>query len=197
MAGTFGALVKDAQGIYILSNNHVLADENKLSPGSPIFQPGLLDQGDPNTDQIAKLTKFITLQANTPNTVDCAIAQLLQPSLAIPDILYIGAPKSPKPAVMQMQVHKFGRTTGYTKGHITSIDTDVKVGYDLGQLVFTGQVIIEGETGAPFSDAGDSGSLILEQTTNSPVALLFAGSTSHTIANHIEDVLTSLAVQFA
>src|SRR5438477_9282947 len=27
MAGTFGALVRDAAGLYVLSNNHVLADE--------------------------------------------------------------------------------------------------------------------------------------------------------------------------
>jgi len=46
MAGTFGAVVKDKDGLYVLSNNHVLADENRLPLGSPIFQPGLLDGGD-------------------------------------------------------------------------------------------------------------------------------------------------------
>src|SRR5205823_11870989 len=45
MAGTFGALVKDAAGTYILSNNHVLAEEGRQAPGAPIFQPGLLDGG--------------------------------------------------------------------------------------------------------------------------------------------------------
>ena len=61
MAGTFGGLVRDGSGLYVLSNNHVLADENKLPIGSPIFQPGLLDGGNPATDQIASLTRFIPL----------------------------------------------------------------------------------------------------------------------------------------
>lgn len=59
MAGTFGALVKDNKGVYILSNNHVLADESRLPVGGPIFQPGLLDGGNPSTDQVATLTRFI------------------------------------------------------------------------------------------------------------------------------------------
>ncbi len=67
MAGTFGGLVKDGGGVYVLSNNHVLADESRLSPGAPIFQPGLLDGGNPNTDQIAALTRFVALQALANN----------------------------------------------------------------------------------------------------------------------------------
>lgn len=34
MAGTSGALVQDGSGVYILSNNHVLANENLLKLGS-------------------------------------------------------------------------------------------------------------------------------------------------------------------
>jgi len=45
MAGTFGALVTDAAGAYILSNNHVLADEGQLPIGSPIFQPASFISG--------------------------------------------------------------------------------------------------------------------------------------------------------
>jgi hypothetical protein len=93
MAGTFGALVSDKTGSYILSNNHVLADENQLPPGSAIFQPGLLDNGNASTDQIAELTRAVTLQVNVPNQVDCAIAKPLKPSLATNQILFIGAPQ--------------------------------------------------------------------------------------------------------
>lgn len=57
MAGTLGALV-EADGIrFILSNNHVLANENALPVGSPIFQPALLDQG--NTGKIFWLCELI------------------------------------------------------------------------------------------------------------------------------------------
>ena len=197
MAGTFGAVVKDKDGLYILSNNHVLADENRLALGAPIFQPGLLDGGNPSTDKIANLTKFETLQTLSANTVDCAIAKVTTSTIVSKDVLYIGAPQGTEDAAIDMAVHKFGRTTGYTVGRVTSIDTDVKVQYDLGNLTFSGQIIVVGNDGASFSNAGDSGSLILERGTNKAVALLFAGSPTHTIANHIDDVLSALKVTLA
>jgi hypothetical protein len=197
MAGTFGALVKDAAGQYILSNNHVLADEGNLAPGAAIFQPGLLDGGNPNTDQIAELTRFIPLNANTNNTVDCAIAKALKTSLVSRDILFIGPPQGLGAAAIDMVVHKFGRTTGYRKGRVTSIDTDVVVQYEAGNMTFEGQIIIVGLNQQSFSDAGDSGSLILEAESQQAVGLLFAGSNTHTIANHIQDVLQALNVTLA
>ena len=198
MAGTFGAVVADDLGkLYVLSNHHVLANENSLPIGSPIFQPGLLDGGDVSSDQIATLTRFVTLQISEPNTVDCAIAEALQSSLVDADILQIGAPKGTATAMLNMTVEKFGRTSALTAGIVSSIDTDVKVGYDLGTLIFQGQILIANQGGKAFSAAGDSGSLILEQASGKAVGLLFAGSASHTIANHIDAVLTSLNVRLA
>ena len=193
MAGTFGAVVKDAAGTYILSNNHVLADEGRLAAGAPIFQPGLLDHGNPATDRVASLTRFVPLQPGVMNKVDGAIAKAHTANLLSRDILHIGPPNGTAAAAFDMRVHKFGRTTSYTVGHITSIATDVTVGYDAGDFKFEDQIIIVGDQGS-FSAAGDSGSLILERQTNKAVGLLFAGSASHTIANHIADVLGALAV---
>ena len=96
-----------------------------------------------------------------------------------------------------MVVHKFGRTTSYTVGWIKSINTDVTVSYETGNFTFQDQIIIVGAQGKSFSAAGDSGSLILERSTNKAVGLLFAGSTTHTIANHIDDVLAALKVTLA
>src|SRR5262249_19741095 len=132
MAGTFGAVVKDKQGTYILSNNHVLADENRLPIGSAIFQPGLLDGGNIATDKVAELTRFIPFNAAATNSVDCAIARVPQAALVSDEILHIGAPTGTAAATIDMNVHKFGRTTSYTVGRITSIDTDVTVGYETG-----------------------------------------------------------------
>jgi hypothetical protein len=191
MAGTFGALVKDSQGTYILSNNHVLADEGQLPTGTPIFQPGLLDGGDPSTDQIASLTRFIPLQP-AGNQVDCAVAEVTSNNQVSPDVLLIGKPAGTAQAAIDMSVHKFGRTTAYTVGRVTSIDTDVAVTYETGTFAFQEQIIIVGQSGAPFSAAGDSGSLILERGTNNAIGLLFAGSNTHTIANHIGEVLAAM-----
>ena len=194
MAGTFGALVHDPNGQYILSNNHVLADENGLAAGAPIFQPGLLDGGNPATDKIAELTRFVALQTAGANSVDCAIARVLNPADASNAILKIGPPAGVAAAAIDMIVHKFGRTSGYTVGRVTSVDTDVVVTYGIGNVTFTQQVIIQSTGTQPFSKAGDSGSLIVARQTHQAVALLFAGSTTHTIANHIDAVLAALKV---
>jgi Peptidase family S64 len=197
MAGTFGALVKDKSRLYVLSNNHVLADENQLPAGSPIFQPGLLDDGDQATDQIAKLKRAVRLRAGVANKVDAAIAEVLKASLVSNAILHIGPPKSrSRRAQIGMEVHKFGRTTSYTAGRVTSVETDVSVQYDTGVFTFADQIIIVGLSGS-FSASGDSGSLILERSTQKAVGLLFAGSNSHTIANHIAKVLRAFRVRMA
>jgi hypothetical protein len=197
MAGTFGALVKKGDNIFILSNNHVLAHENQLPLNSDIFQPGLLDGGDDKKDMVAKLSDFISLTAGVLNTVDAAIAQVNNKSDATNEILFIGAPTGTKKAERDMIVHKFGRTTSYTVGRVTSIATDVKVAYDAGEFSFEDQIIIVGENQTSFSASGDSGSLILERSSQKAVGLLFAGSSSHTIANHIGDVLTALKIKLA
>jgi hypothetical protein len=196
MAGTFGAVVKKSGKTFILSNNHVLSDENRLPLGSPIYQPGLLDGGNPATDQIGVLSEFVPLSVVSPNQVDCAIAEV-NASDVDRSILFFGPPNGSGPATIDMIVQKFGRTTSFRVGRVTSVDTDVKVQYEIGTLTFANQIIIVGPNGQPFSDAGDSGSLIVEKPGNKAVGLLFAGSTSHTIANHIADVLTSLKITLA
>lgn len=62
-AGTFGCVVKDNQSgeNWILSNNHVLAAENKAPIGSEILQPGTYDGGTVANDTIAKLARFVAV----------------------------------------------------------------------------------------------------------------------------------------
>lgn len=197
MAGTLGCLVTDGADRFILSNNHVLADENALPLNSPIFQPGLLDNGNASTDRIAKLSKFVTIKKlPAKNSVDCAIARLDSPKLCSPTMLpKVGKLKTATPiaAAVGMLVHKHGRTTGYTRGHVVDIAADVNVGYDFGTARFIDQILVVGDAGS-FSDAGDSGSLIVDRATKKATGLLFAGSSSHTIANHIGNVLAELGV---
>lgn len=196
MAGTFGAVVEAEGKRFILSNNHVLAQENLLPPGSTIFQPGLLDMNTPATNAIARLTRFIALSATAANKVDCAIAEITDPAqvkaTVMPKVGKLGS-NQPLLAAEQMKVMKTGRTTGFTTGVITDLTADVKVKYDTGTFSFNDQIIIRGGN-TSFSDSGDSGALIVEQTSKRAVGLLFAGSSDFTIANHIEDVLGELQV---
>jgi hypothetical protein len=211
MAGTFGLVVKDGAGaLQILSNNHVLTFENGVETdgtprvvseqGSPIFQPGLLDFGSIAVDQIARLTRWIDLRADVDtNTVDCALARPLKKSLVSKEVFFIGAPKGPTAATPDMVVHKFGRTTLYTAGRVSSVFFDVTVPYEVGDVMFQDQMAIRGLDGTRFSDGGDSGAAIFERSTNKVVGLLFAGASNGSLsfANHITDVFKRLKVTLA
>ncbi|MEJ2635479.1 MAG: hypothetical protein P8184_09320 [Calditrichia bacterium] len=60
-AGTLGCLVKKNNKLYILSNNHVLANSNDASINDPILQPGPYDGGTVSNDKIAVLSEFIPI----------------------------------------------------------------------------------------------------------------------------------------
>lgn len=62
-AGTLGCFVKDNNGnIYILSNNHVLANSNKGKIGDEILQPGPYDGGRIPNDVVGNLSNFIEIK---------------------------------------------------------------------------------------------------------------------------------------
>lgn len=62
-AGTFGCVVRDRTSgeRLILSNNHVLANENDAETGDAILQPGPADGGGVAQDTLATLLRFIPL----------------------------------------------------------------------------------------------------------------------------------------
>jgi len=194
-SGTLGALISDGTTQYILSNNHVLARGDQAVVGEDVSQPGLIDNNCAVSTVVADFTGASPLGSN----VDAAVAQLrvgqMDPTGFIEDI---GVPSSTvvSPSV-GLTVAKSGRTTGFTTGTISSINTSVNVQYqrDCGSgkkftVSYTNQVVINSST---FSAGGDSGSLIVtNNASHNPVALLFAGSSSTTIGNPIGEVLTKL-----
>ncbi|HEY5312363.1 MAG TPA: hypothetical protein VIK18_07575 [Pirellulales bacterium] len=128
--------------------------------------------------------------------VDGALAKVQDKSQVSNEILFIGAPTGTATATKDMVVHKFGRTTSYRAGRISSVMFDVRLTYAVGDVTFSDQIAIRGLSGHSFSAAGDSGSAILERATNKIVGLLFAGTTNNsvTFANHIDAVLAQLRV---
>ena len=225
-SGTLGALVEDNSGRqYVLSNDHVLAKSDHAAIGDEIVQPGLIDNnctpnGDgPGTAPVAALSEWLPLKSSTTN-VDAAIAQV--GSRAIDNggaILELGGRRADgtlaaappgtsstsgrgETATLQMRVAKSGRTTGLTCGGVTALDLDVSVDYfsDCAETrpyttkVFTNQVGIAGDR---LSDAGDSGSLVVDTANAEPVGLLFAGGTDvagvgQGVANPAPEVLSEL-----
>lgn len=198
-AGTIGARVTDGSNVYALSNNHVYADENNASAGDSVIQPGRFDGGSSPADDIGTLANFVPIVFSTSanNVVDAAIASTSTSLLGKSTLSNAyGMPKSSTVAAQPgMRVMKSGRTTGFTKGRIDSINVIVNVGYDKGVARFVNQIII---TPGSFSAGGDSGSLIVSNDRGSnkrrPVGLLFAGSTLVTVANPIDAVLSSFGV---
>ncbi len=195
-SGTLGALVTDGTTTYILSNNHVLARGDQANAGEDVSQPGLID----NNCAIPTIVGDFTIASPLGSNVDAAIAQLRPGTMdATGFIEDIGVPSRAVVApTVGMSVAKSGRTTGFTTGNITSINTSVSVQYtrDCGggkkfNVAYTNQVVIGSGT---FSAGGDSGSLIVtNNSAHNPVGLLFAGSSSATIANPASLVLTRLS----
>lgn len=206
-AGTLGAIVRDKKTgkDVILSNNHVLANENLARKGDAILQPADEDNGRMPKDLVAKLERWVKLKPNGTNFLDAAIATIVKDIDADP-LTYKGIGKlagvRTEPLMAGMKVIKVGRTTGITRGKITATELDnIVVEYDLGNLSFDDQVEIESTTNRPFDGGGDSGSLILDEDRRG-CALLFAGSEAGgknkrglTFANPITIVLKRLAIE--
>ena len=215
-AGSIGARVVDGSGnVYVLSNNHVLANSNDASIGDAALQPGPYDGGTAPADQIGTLAAFqpIDFSASGTNTFDAAIARSTTTDLdnATPADDGYGAPSATifgdangdgllddEAALLGLNVQKYGRTTKLTHGQITGINATVTVCYEvffgfcIKSARFVDQLVIEPGT---FSGGGDSGSLIVTDDGNkNPVALLFAGSSTQTIANRIDLVLSHFGV---
>ena len=195
-SGTLGALITDGTNQYILSNNHVLGRSGAAVAGEDVSQPGMIDANCAITTVVADYTGAAPLG---PSNVDAAVAQLRPGQMdSAGNIEDIGVPSSTiaLPTV-GLGVAKSGRTTGFTTGSVSSINTSVSVQYQQGcgkgkkfTVTFTGQIVI---TPGNFSAGGDSGSLIVtNNAAHNPVGLLFAGSSSATIANPIGLVLTRL-----
>jgi hypothetical protein len=205
-SGTLGARVVFPDGsLGILSNAHVLAQENSGAIANPltgtrgndIIQPGSGDLGGA-TDIVGQLIDFQTLVpglAGPPNLMDAAVARIDGPSAedlvsACTPFDGYGFPSRDYVApALGMRIQKFGRTTGYREGSIDALNVNAVVGYtNLGDVYFTGQFLSNGD-GLSLGAPGDSGSLVVTKKGNKPVGLLFAGAGFRTVMNPIEPVL--------
>jgi hypothetical protein len=202
-AGTIGCRVVDQSGnVYALSNNHVYANKNDAKKGDCALQPGAYDGGVDPYDCIGFLKDWENIDfSGADNQMDAAIAYSSTNELgySTPTVGGYGAPDSnPTSAAVNMQVKKYGRTTGLTKGDVEETNVTINVCYEArGPFLCTKSAKFVGQIGispGTFSAGGDSGSLIVTQEGNNPVGLLFAGSATRTIANPIELVLTRFGV---
>lgn len=203
-AGTLGTCCYDLSPFpgkppryYVLSNNHVLANSNAARIGDPILQPGRADGGRFPQDVIARLSRFVPIRFETPgsspaNLVDAAVAE---GSFGQLDRLihWIGTVKGmyTAPTVGDV-VQKTGRTTSLTTGRVTNVNATVRVNFGGGRVArFVRQIVT-----TDMSAGGDSGSVVTDLDERG-VGLLFAGSNTVTIMNHLHFVQALLRVRIS
>ena len=178
--------------------------------------------------QVGTLTAWLPLSSASTNA-DAAIAQVNSSAVSSTGaILELGARQedgtlaAAPPGVsstggkgesgaINMAVAKSGRTTGLTCANISTVSFDVQVYYykncdettpyifsnGTNLKTFTNQVVVDANQ---FSDAGDSGSLVVDASNAEPVGLFFAGGVdtsgvSEGVANPVSTVLAELDAQ--
>jgi hypothetical protein len=106
-AGTLGCLVKRGSQVFILSNNHVLANSNQAQLNDPIWQPGKYDGGT-SADQIATLEQFIPIgfPGDTPPAPPPPEPSGCSPLAAIMKFIQPQTPTTPK-----IQINEPGNNT--------------------------------------------------------------------------------------
>jgi len=228
-SGTLGSLIQDsASHQYLLSNNHILARSDHGNVGDAVIQPGLIDNNctplapGTTTTPVGSLAAWLPLSAAATNA-DAAIAAVDSGTVnSAGNILEFGARQADgtlgaappgisssggkgEAASLNLTVAKSGRTTGLTCAAISALSLDVTVDYYLDcaetkpylTKTYTNQIAISGNQ---FSDAGDSGALVVDTGNAEPVGLFFAGGTdtsgvSQGVANPASDVLSELSSQ--
>jgi len=223
-AGTFGCLVRRGQDVFILSNNHVLADINSGRIGDAILQPGPADGGTA-ADSIATLEDFIPLDFGTA-PADCPVARWsvnvlnliagvlrsshhLEAIKATEGVNAVDAALArPIPRnIVIPEILEIGTPigTGPARLGMAVQKSGRTTGYTQGtvtQVEATVRVDYQGPTAlfnnqiiaGPMSGPGDSGSAVLDMDRH-VVGLLFAGSNATTIMNPIDAVLSALDVE--
>ena len=223
-AGTFGCLVRRRGDVFILSNNHVLADCNRGQEGDAILQPSASDGGT-SDDRIATLADYVPLDFGTAPP-ECSIAELsaqllnyvagafgsrhrLQAVKQTEGVNRVDAAlaRPLSPDLVSNESLYIGVPTGVGTA---TLGTEVqKTGRTTGhtqgsitQIDATLRIDYNGPTAlftgqlvaGPMSQPGDSGSAVLDMDRR-VVGLLFAGSDVATIINPIDAVLSALNVK--
>jgi len=223
-AGTFGCLVRRGSDLFILSNNHVLANVNNAQAGDDIIQPGRYDGGRLE-DNVATLAEFIPIDFGG-DSASCTIATTLEKLLNFAaealgskhrlmayqtspgeNLVDAALARPLNPTQFSTEIHKIGTPAGVAEATLgTSVQkTGRTTGHTQGritQIDVTTSVDYNGRTATftgqlmatGMSEGGDSGSAVLDDNQN-VVGLLFAGSPRATLVNPIQTVLRLLDVE--
>ena len=196
-SGTLGCFVTrdGSHDVFVLSNNHVLANVNAGVPNDPILSPSKFDKGVEPGDRCGGLDRFVPLElgGSLANVVDCATATvagyaleaalLSDPRTGAEIGMLQAAARKPE---MALKVRKIGNASGYTEGEIVAVEVDGlhvamgRSGFEQS-AIFDDQILIARRQ-SRFSKDGDSGSLVFDEDGR-PMGLVFSGSSGRFLAS--------------
>ena len=221
-AGTLGCLVKKNNKVFILSNNHVLANSNDGAIGDAILQPGPYDGGRVETDTIARLSEFVPIEFGIGCPIGNGVAAILNAlaagvgsrtrlqatrPAAAENLVDCAIAEPVNPGDVVNEIFEIGAISGVAEGTLgmavkkSGRTTGLTTG-TIEQVDFTGSVsygttkiatFVDQLVAGAMSQGGDSGSAVLN-TQNQLVGLLFAGTNTTTIINRIQNVFQALQV---
>lgn len=194
MTGTLGAIALDNSTgeAVMLSCAHVLAPSiTSWTPGASINNPA------DNTGHVVGFLKKVET-----NGMDAAIATIKDPNGYTCRMVdsRIGPITGSRTDVevhnmLNGHVKKIGVRTGFTTGIIESVNAPVTVTYNNGQITndLSEQIEIQPDSGSVFSEEGDSGACIVDDS-GKIVGLLVGGVGRSSYATPIERVLKQLDI---
>lgn len=224
-AGTLTALGLLDDTLVGISCNHVIGGCNTCRPGTPIVIPGIQDI-QPEINEItvvgfhnktAPMSQGLPSMINIMNNCDLAVFDVKDEKI-VSSYQGKGKEKYDTPtdfAVVKnrINVKKWGRSTGLTKGTIANVisDGDESIEYNVisyfspslsqtfrGTVYYDTIYEVESSSGKPFSLGGDSGSLVVTDNgigNEKIVGIIIAGGKDKTIVLPIEDALKQLGVK--
>lgn len=187
--GSLGVFARSGKTVGFLSCSHVLANAGSAKAGDAIYHPAPNDNPVDHSP-VATLRRFVDLRGSGPITMDAAFA-------AIEDKANIGdnvVPKGegwrnegralgetirgPIPKVRPV-LAKIGRSSAYSEGELSLENVGpIDIFFpELGQnITVTGLIEVRWtRLDKPFSQDGDSGSLVYLAESLEPVGILIAG----------------------
>jgi len=223
-AGTLGCVEQKNNTLYMLSNNHVLANSNDAAIGDPILHPGAYDGGTQQNDTIAHLSEFIPLQFTTgaiPCPIGNAVASVLNaaavgsrtrlhaaaPATTAGNVVDCAIAQPISPADVSTQIFEIGSITGVAEGRLgmavkkSGCTTGLTSGV-IQQIDVTANVSYGTNKVATFVDQLMAGAMsqggdsgsAVLDDQNRLVGLVFAGSNTTTIIHRIHNLFQALAI---
>jgi hypothetical protein len=209
-AGTLGALVRKRngkeQGLYLISNNHVLGACNQIPVDMPVLAPANSDARPMRRapGEVARLAEVSELRTGEPTLVtpcreDIALARVIDPSVVTSwqgdDATGFDTPNKIVSPKSYLRVKKFGRTSGLTLGTVESrLSTPTPIPYKLRQFTATVWFVdvwtVFGDDGEDFASAGDSGSLVVTEEGDAAVGLIFAAKDGYGLIMPMDHIAT-------